>query len=232
MKRRAFLSLFGCTALAWPSAARAQEPAMRIIGYLSPRSAEAESEFVTAFRRGLSETGHVEGKNLTIEYRWADGRYDQLPALASELVRQQVSVIITTGGPQPARAAPAATSTIPIVFISGSDPVADGLVKSFNRPGGNVTGVHVFTTSLGSKRLEFLHELVPKIEVIAVLVNPSSQIAEMQVAEVVAAGRTIGLQIQVLNASTAAEIVQAFELGATWRRRAVDECGPVLPGAA
>jgi putative tryptophan/tyrosine transport system substrate-binding protein len=167
MKRRAFLSLLGCTTLAWPSAAWAQEPPMRIVGYLSPRSAEAESEFLTAFRRGLSETGHVEGKNLTIEYRWADGRYDQLPALAAELVRRQASVIITTGGPQPARAALAATSTIPIVFISGSDPVADGLVKSFNRPGGNATGVHVFTTSLGSKRLEFLHELVPKVEVIA-----------------------------------------------------------------
>jgi putative ABC transport system substrate-binding protein len=210
MKRRAFLSLLGCTAVAWPSAVWAQEPAMRIIGYLSPRSAEVETEFLTAFRRGLSETGYVEGKNLTIEYRWADGRYDQLPALAAELVRRQASVIITTGGPEPARAARAATSTIPIVFISGSDPVADGLVRSFNRPGGNATGVHVFTTSLGPKRLELLRELVPKAETIAFLVNPSSQIAEMQVTEVLAAGRTIGLPIQVLNASTAAEIVQAF----------------------
>jgi putative tryptophan/tyrosine transport system substrate-binding protein len=210
MKRRAFLSLLGCTAVARPSAASAQEPAMRIIGYLSPRSVEVETEFLTAFRRGLSETGHVEGKNLTIEYRWADGRYDQLPALAAELVRRQASVIVTTGGPEPARAARAATSTIPIVFISGSDPVADGLVKSFNRPGGNATGVHVFTTSLGPKRLELLRELVPKAEAIAFLVNPSSPIAEMQVTEVVAAGRSIGLQIQVLNASTAAEIVPAF----------------------
>ena len=167
-------------------------------------------QFLSAFRRGLSETGHVEGRNLTIEYRWADGRYDRLPALAAELVRQQASVIITTGGPEPARAALAATRTIPIVFTSGSDPVADGLVKSFNRPGGNATGVHVFTTSLGTKRLELLRELVPKVEAIAFLVNPSSQIAEMQVTEVVAAGRTFGLKIQVLNASTATEIEQAF----------------------
>ena len=222
MRRREFIAGVG-TAAVWPAAAPAQEP-VRMIGYLSPRSAEAESEFLTAFRRGLRETGHVEGKNLTIEYRWADGRYDQLPALATELVRRQANVMVTTGGPEPARAALAATSTIPIVFTSGSDPVADGLVKSFNRPGGNVTGVHVFTTSLGPKRLQLLHELLPKVEVIAVLVNPSSQIAEMQVAEIVAAGRIIGLKIEVLNASTAAEIQQAFaSLVATWRRRAVDE---------
>jgi putative ABC transport system substrate-binding protein len=209
MRRREFIAGLGAAA-ALPPAAWAQEPAMRMVGYLSPRSVEAESEFLTAFRRGLRETGHVEGKNLTIEYRWADGRYDQLPALAAELVRRQASVLVTTGGPEPARAALAATSTIPIVFTSGSDPVADGLVKSFNRPGGNVTGVHVFTTSLGPKRLELLRELVPKVEVIAVLVNPSSQIADMQVAEIVAAGRIIGLKIEVLNASTAAEIEQGF----------------------
>jgi putative ABC transport system substrate-binding protein len=215
MRRRDFITLLGGAAATWPLTAlaqqpAAQEPAMRLIGYLSPRSAEADSEFLIAFRRGLSETGHVEGKNLTIEYRWADGRYDQLPALAAELVRQEASVIVTTGGPEPARAALAATSTIPIVFTSGSDPVADGLVKSFNRPGGNATGVHIFTTSLGPKRLELLHELVPKVEVIALLVNPSSQIAKMQVTEVVAAAPSIGLQIQVLNASTTTEIVQAF----------------------
>jgi putative ABC transport system substrate-binding protein len=208
--RRSFLSLVSTSAAAWPLAATAQQAAMRIVGYLSPRSEEAETKFLTAFRRGLSETGHVEGKNLRIEYRWADGRYDQLPALATELVRRQASVIVTSGGPEPARAALAASSTIPIVFTSGSDPVTDGLVKSFNRPGGNVTGIHVFTTSLGPKRLGLLHELVPKAEVIGFLVNPTSQIAEMQVAELVAAGRSIGLQIQVLNASTAAEIEQAF----------------------
>jgi putative ABC transport system substrate-binding protein len=209
-RRREFIKLLGVTAAMWPVAARAQEPAMRAIGYLSPRSAEVETQFLAVFRRGLSETGHVEGRNLTIEYRWADGRYEQLPELAAELVRRRVSVITTTGGPRPARAAQSATSTIPIVFTSGSDPVADGLVKSLNRPGGNATGVHVFSTSLGPKRLELLRELVPKAEAIAFLVNPRAQFAEMQATEVVAAGRSVGLQVQVLNASTAGEIVQAF----------------------
>jgi ABC-type uncharacterized transport system substrate-binding protein len=210
-RRREFIKLLGVTAAMWPVAARVQEPAMRAIGYLSPRSAEVETRFLAVFRRSLSETGHVEGRNLTIEYRWADGRYEQLPELAAELVRRRVSVITTTGGPRPARAAQSATSTIPIVFTSGSDPVADGLVKSLNRPGGNATGVHVFSTSLGPKRLELLRELVPKAEAIAFLVNPRAQFAEMQQAtEVVAAGRSVGLQVQVLNASTAGEIVQAF----------------------
>jgi putative ABC transport system substrate-binding protein len=129
----------------------------------------------------LSETGYVEGKNLTIDYRWAEGQYDRLQALAADLVRSQVAVIATAGGPQVARAAQAATSTIPVVFQSGSDPVQDGLVKSFNRPGGNTTGVHAFSTSLGPKRLELLRELLPKMGVIAFLVNPSSQISEMHV---------------------------------------------------
>ena len=169
-----------------------------------------ENEFLTAFRQGLSETGHVEGRNLVIEYRWAEGRYDRLSALAADLVRRQVSVIATTGGPQPARAALTATSTIPIVFTSGSDPVKDGLVKSLNRPGGNATGSHVFTTSLGPKRLELLRELVPKAGTIGFLVNPSSQIAEVQVKEVVEAARTFGQQAHVLSASTAEEIEQAF----------------------
>jgi putative ABC transport system substrate-binding protein len=165
---------------------------------------------VAAFRQGLSETGYVEGKNLTIEYRWAKGQYDRLPALATDLVRSQVGVIVTTGGPQPARAAQAATPLIPIVFASGSDPVQDGLVKSFNRPGGNATGVHVFTTSLGPKRLELLCELIPEARVIAFLVNPSSQIREMQVKQVEDAARTIGRSVIVLNASNDSEIDLAF----------------------
>jgi putative ABC transport system substrate-binding protein len=210
VKRRELITLLAGAAASWPVNARAQEPVMRTIGYLSPRSAEVETQFLAVFRRGLSETGHIEGRNLTIEYRWADGRYEQLPELATELVRRRVSVITTTGGPRPARAAQSATSTIPIVFTSGSDPVADGLVKSLNRPGGNATGVHVFSTSLGPKRLELLRELVPKAEAIALLVNPRAQFAEMQATEVVAAGRNLGLQVQVLNASTASEIVQAF----------------------
>jgi putative tryptophan/tyrosine transport system substrate-binding protein len=209
MKRREFITLLGGAA-AWPLAARAQLPAAQTIGYLSPRAANVEKEFLTAFCQGLSETGHIEGRNLTIEYRWADGRYERLPTFATELVRRPVSVIATTGGPQPARAALAATSTIPIVFTSGSDPVKDGLVKSLNRPGGNATGSHVFTTSLGPKRLELLRELVPKADAIAFLVNPRSDIADIQVKELVDAARTFGLQVHVLNATTAEEIEQAF----------------------
>jgi putative tryptophan/tyrosine transport system substrate-binding protein len=210
VKRREFMTLLGGATVAWPLAARAQLPAAQTIGYLSPRAANVEKEFLTAFRQGLSETGHIEGRNLIIEYRWADGRYERLPTFAAELVRRPVSVIATTGGPQPARAALAATSTIPIVFTSGSDPVKDGLVKSLNRPGGNATGSHVFTTSLGPKRLELLRELVPKADAVGFLVNPRSDIADIQVKELVDAARTFGLQVHVLNATTAEEIEQAF----------------------
>jgi putative ABC transport system substrate-binding protein len=210
MNRREFITLLGGAAAAWPLTADAQQPAVRTIGYLSPRAADVEHEFLTAFRQGLSETGHVEGRNLAVQYRWAEGRYDQLSPLAAELVRSQVSVIATTGGPQPARAALAATSTIPVVFTSGSDPVKDGLVKSLNRPGGNATGCHVFTTSLGPKRLELLRELLPKAGTIGFLVNPSSQVAEVQLKDILSAARTLGQQVHVLNASTAEEIEQAF----------------------
>jgi putative ABC transport system substrate-binding protein len=158
----------------------------------------------------LSETGYVEGKNLAIEFRWAKGEYSQLPALAADLVRSQVDVIATSGGPQTARAAQTATPTIPIVFASGSDPVQDGLVKSFNRPGGNTTGVHVFTTSLGPKRLDLLCELIPDARAIAFLVNPSGQLGEMQVKQVEDAARNIGRSVIVLNASNDSEIDLAF----------------------
>jgi ABC-type uncharacterized transport system substrate-binding protein len=210
VKRREFMTLLGGATVAWPLAARAQQPTVRTIGYLSPRAAGVEKEFLTAFRQGLSETGHVEGRNLVVEYRWAEGRYERLPTFATELVRRPVSVIATTGGPQPARAALAATSTIPIVFTSGSDPVKDGLVKSLNRPGGNATGSHVFTTSLGPKRLELLRELLPKADTVGFLVNPSSDIADIQVKELVEAAGIFGLQVYVLNATTAEEIEQAF----------------------
>jgi putative ABC transport system substrate-binding protein len=208
MRRREFILAVG-GATAWPLTARAQQAAGRTIGWLSPRSRASDN--LTGFRQGLSETGYVEGKNLTIDYRWAEGEYDRLQALAADLVRREVAVIATTGGPQVARAAQAATSTIPIVFTSGSDPVQDGLVKSFNRPGGNTTGVHVFTTSLGPKRLELLRELIPKVGVIAFLVNPSSQISEMQIIQVQEAARSVGQEILILNASTESEIDLAFE---------------------
>jgi putative tryptophan/tyrosine transport system substrate-binding protein len=175
VKRREFITLLG-GAVAWPLAVRAQQPASRTIGYLSPRSAGFEEDVLQpAFRQGLSETGYLVGKNLTIEYRWADGNYDRLPALAADLISSNVEVIVTTGGPQPFRAARALTKTIPVVFTSGSDPVADGLVDRLDRPGGNATGVHAFVTSLSPKRLEILRELVPKAHAIAFLLNPSSQ---------------------------------------------------------
>ena len=209
MRRREFITLLAGAA-AWPLAARAQQQARRTIGWLSARSISSDS--LTGFRQGLSETGYVEGKNLTIDYRWAEGQYDRLQALAADLVRNQVAVIVTAGGPQVARAAQAATSTIPIVFQSGSDPVQDGLVKSLNRPGANTTGVHVFTTSLGPKRLGLLRELVPKANVIAFLVNPSSQSAKMQVTQVQQAARALGQAIFILNASTENEIDLAFTI--------------------
>jgi len=210
MRRRNFLGVTGGAATVWLMDARAQPSELRTIGYLSPRSSNTESQSLTAFLQGLSETGYVEGRSLAIEYRWAEGRYDLLPALAADLVRRRVVVIATTGGPEPVRAVLAATSEIPIVFASGSDPVKDGLVKSLKRPGGNATGIHVFTTSLAPKRMEILRELLPEAKSIAFLVNPSSQIAGVQAKDAIDAGRTIGQQVHILNASTAGEIDQAF----------------------
>jgi putative tryptophan/tyrosine transport system substrate-binding protein len=208
LKRRRFISLLG-GAVAWPVAAHAQQSAVPTIGYLSPRSPDVEAQLVAVFRRGLSETGYVEGRNVAIEYRWAEGRYDRLPTLAKILVAR-AAVMVTTGGPQPARAVLAATSTTPVVFWSGSDPIEDGLVKSFERPDGNATGFHVFSTSLGPKRLGLLRELVPKAREIAFLVNPSSRGAKMQVTQVQQAARAVGQAIFILNASTENEIDLAF----------------------
>ena len=207
--RRKFITLLGGAA-AWPLTARAQQAAMRTLGYLSPRSSEVETELVRAFQQGLRETGYAEGKNIKVEYRWAEGRYDRLPALAKELVDRHAAVIVTTGGGQPARAVLAATSTIPLVFTSGSDPVAEGLVKRFDRPDGNATGVHAFTASLGPKRLQLLREVVPNARTIAFLVNPSSQIAEIQMTQMREIARSIGQALMVLNASTENEIDLAF----------------------
>jgi putative ABC transport system substrate-binding protein len=211
MKRREFITLLGGAAAAWPIAVRAQQPAMPVIGFLHPTSSDTNADRLRAFRQGLKDTGYVEGENVTIEYRWAEGQFDRLPELAADLVRRPVAVIVTLQGHAPALAAKAATTTIPIVFNVGEDPVRLGLVVNFARPGGNLTGVNFLATELTSKRLALLRELVPGAAHVAVLVNPANAAsAETQSRDVEAAARAIGLQIQVLNASTSREINAAF----------------------
>jgi putative ABC transport system substrate-binding protein len=194
----------------WPLPARAQKPSMPVIGFLHPTSPDTNADRLRGFRQGLKETGFAEGENVAIEYRWAEGQYDRLPALAAELVRRQVAVIATTGGPASALAAKAATTTIPIVFTVTDDPVGLGLVASLARPGGNATGINFLNTELTAKRLELLRELVPAAARVAMLVNPTNPTAEIVVRNVAAAARAMGLQIQVLNASTGREISAAF----------------------
>jgi putative ABC transport system substrate-binding protein len=211
VKRRQFITLLGGAAAVWPLAARAQQAAMPVIGFLHSASADTFADRMRAFRQGLKETGHVEGGNVTIEYRWAENQLDRLPALAAELVRRQVAVIVAAGGTLAALAAKAATTTIPIVFAAGEDPVSHGLVASIARPGGNLTGINFLSTELTAKRLGLLRELVPKAVRIAVLVNPdNAPIAEPTLREILEAARAIGLQIQVLNVSNSREIDAAF----------------------
>ena len=207
MKRRQFIGLVG-GAVAWPIAVSAQQP-IPVIGFLNGASYELSSYLVEAFRQGLGETGYVEGRNVKIEYRSADGQYDRLPALAADLVRRQVSVIAATGTPTglPAKAA---TSTIPIVFVTGSDPVEQGLVTSLSRPGGNLTGATTLAVQLGQKRLELLHELVPSATLIAVLLNPTGPNYAAVSRDLQAAARKLGLPIHLLHASTVPELEAVF----------------------
>jgi putative tryptophan/tyrosine transport system substrate-binding protein len=211
VKRREFITLLGGAAVAWPLPARAQQPAMPVIGFLHGTSPDTNTDRLRGFYGGLKETGYLEGENVTIVYRWAENQMDRLPELAAELIRRQVAVIAATGGLAPAFAAKAATTTIPILFIANDDPVRLGLVASLARPGGNLTGINFFSGELVAKRLELLRELVPAATRVAVLVNPANAATmETTVRDVQAAARVIGLQIQVLNASTSREIDAAF----------------------
>jgi putative ABC transport system substrate-binding protein len=204
-RRRDFITLLGGAAAAWPLAARGQQ-ATPVIGYLDSGPADASAHYAAAFRKGLSETGYVVGKDVAIEYRWADGRLDRLPALVADLVRRQVAMILAGNGAPAALAAKAATTTIPIVFNMGDDPVRFGLVPSLNRPGGNITGQAAQNAELGPKRLQLLHEVVPAATTLALLANPTNPNVEALTRDLHAAARTLGLQLQILHASTEREI--------------------------
>jgi putative tryptophan/tyrosine transport system substrate-binding protein len=211
MRRREFITLLGGAAAAWPLAARAQQPAMPVIGFLSIRSSDTDEPFLVSFRQGLSERGLIEGQNVAIEHRYAQGQPDRLPSLAADLVRRQVAIIVTTGGAQAALAAKAATTTIPIVFSIGSDPVRDGLVQSLNRPGANLTGVTTSYDEAAPKRLGLLREILPNSTVIAVLVDPNNPItANSETNLMRAAARSVGQRIEIVQASTAHDIDAAF----------------------
>jgi putative ABC transport system substrate-binding protein len=211
MRRRDFIKVIAGSAAGCPLAARAQQPAMPVIGFLNSASPESFAPQLAGFHQGLREVGYTEGLNVAIEFRWAKSQYDRLPELAADLVRRRVAVIAATGGSVSGIAAKSATTTIPIVFTSGGDPVRIGLVASLSRPGGNVTGVSLFTSTLAAKRLELLHELVPAAKVIAMLVNPANPNSEADTKAVQAAAPAIGLQIVVLKAGNGTEIGKAFD---------------------
>jgi putative ABC transport system substrate-binding protein len=210
VKRRDFITLLGGAAVAWPLAARAQQPAMPVIGFLSSGSLGPLVELVAAFRQGLAEVGYLEGQNVTIEYRFAEGRYERLRALADDLAGRRVAVIVSVGGTVVALAAKTSTTTIPIVFLIGDDPVKARLVASFNRPEGNITGMSQIAAELGAKRVELLHEILPRATPVALLVNPNNPNVEADTKEIEAAGHALGIGVQVINASGEREIDLAF----------------------
>jgi putative ABC transport system substrate-binding protein len=209
MRRREFVTLLGGTA-AWPLSARAQQPAMPVVGFLNSLSREWWLDYLAAFHQGLRETGYVDGQNVTIEYRWADGHYHRLPMFAADLVGRHVDLIVATGGNPSAVAAKAATTTTPIVFVVAGDPVKEGLVASLNHPGGNMTGMSIITTPLEAKRLELLHDLIPAAGMIAMLLNPDFSEAETQLKVAQTAAERLGQQIRVLNASSELNIDRSF----------------------
>jgi ABC-type uncharacterized transport system substrate-binding protein len=211
LKRRQFITLLGGTAAAWPLAARAQQRGLPVIGLLSSRSAATDTHSIAVIRQALNESGFVEGQNVVIDYRWADGQYDRLPALATSLVRRQVALIVAIGGEVSGLAAKAATATIPMVFVAGTDPVAIGLVTSLNRPGGNITGVSGLLSEQIAKRLGLLQELVPKASLIGVLVNPSYSGFDLQLQQLQEAAGTLRQELHVESARTEREIGAAFE---------------------
>jgi putative tryptophan/tyrosine transport system substrate-binding protein len=212
MRRREFIALAGAAASAnfWPLGARAQQPAMPVVGYLGAQSPAAFASRVAAFRQGLGEAGYAEGRNVAIEFRWAEGRHDRLPDLAADLVARQVTVIVAPGGAPAALAAKSATTSIPIVFEMGADPIAIGLVASLARPGGNLTGVSSLNVEVTPKRLEILHEAIPTGTLVAVLLNPTSPTADSQLKQLQQAARTLALQLHVLHASTESEFEKVF----------------------
>jgi len=217
MRRREFITWLGGATVGLPLAAHAQQSTQPVIGFLGLTTPQAFATLMAAFHRGLSETGYVEGQNVAVEYRWAHGEFDQFPGLASDLVRRQVSVLVAAGTPASALAAKAATTTIPIVFITGSDPITMGLAESLNRPDGNATGIYMLTSSLEPKRLELIHELVPGAALAGAIVDPTSPETVRQVNDLSAAASGINQQIKILNASTEGEIDTVFAARAEQR---------------
>jgi ABC-type uncharacterized transport system substrate-binding protein len=210
MRRREFIKAIAGVVVTWAPALRAQQSALPVIGFLSSRSPGESSGLVAAFRQGLRESGFIEGQNLGIAFRWAEGHYDKLPALASELANLPVAVIYAAGGPPSAFAAKGATSTIPVVFSAASDPVEIGLVPSLSQPGGNVTGMGIFNASLGTKRLELMKELMPSAGVIGYLLNPADRMSEIETKSVIAASRALGVEVRILNAKSESELETVF----------------------